>query len=76
MDRRFEIVGSPKANTELTNALADRLNERGPMLVSPIVTSRPLVPGAAAILDEKRLEIYQATNLMAIFSLGKITRRK
>ena len=76
VDRRFEVVGNPKTNTELTNALQERLRERGPLLVSPIVTSRPLVVGAASILDEKRLEVYQAANLMAVFTLGTISRRK
>ena len=76
VDRRFEVEGSPTTGTDLTNGLQQRLRERWPLLVSPLVTSRPLVSCAAAILDDKLLEIYQATNLMAVFTLGKFSRRK
>jgi Protein of unknown function (DUF3684) len=75
VERRFEVVGSPKTNTSLTNALRDRLAERGPLLVSPSITSRPLVSGAAALLSEKRLEFYEAANLLAVFTLGSTSRR-
>lgn len=75
VDRRCEVVGSPRTDTALTKALKDILRERGPLLVSPNVTSRPLVPGASSIIDEKRLECYEVTNLLAIYTLGKISRR-
>lgn len=75
MERRYEIVGSPSASTELTLAFKERLLERGPLLVSPSVTSRQLVAGAAAMLDGKHLEVYQTTNILAVYTLGKTSRR-
>jgi Protein of unknown function (DUF3684) len=75
VDRRFEIVGRPSNHTSLTHALQERLRERGPLLVSPSVTSRPLIPDAAAILEEKRLQVYEAKNLLAVYSLDGTVRR-
>ena len=74
-ERRFEVVGKPSANTFLSLALKERIMERAPLLVSPHVTSRPLVPDAASILDEKNLEFFQASNLMAVYSLRGVSRR-
>jgi Protein of unknown function (DUF3684) len=75
VDRRFEIVGKPSNHTSLTHALRERLRERGPLLVSPSVTSRPLVTNAAAVLEENRLEVYEAKNLLAVYSLDGTARR-
>lgn len=75
VDRRFEVVGKPTTNTSLTNTLRERLAERGPLLVSPNITSRPLVSGAASILDDNRLEFFEASNLLAVYTLGKTSRR-
>jgi hypothetical protein len=59
VDRRFEVVGSPKSNTALTISLRERLRERGPLLVSPIIISCPLVSGAASIIDDRKLEFLK-----------------
>lgn len=75
VDRRFEVVGSPSSNTKLTKALKDRIHQRGPLLVSPNVTSRPLVRGASSVLNENSLTFFQAANLMAVYSLDGVTRR-
>jgi hypothetical protein len=76
VDRRFEVVGSPKSNTALTISLRERLRERGPLLVSPIITSRPLVSDAAFITDDRKLVFFEATSLLAVlYSLGKVSRR-
>lgn len=75
VERRFEVVGQPSSNTELALAFKERLRERGPLLVSPSVTSRPLVNGAAALLDESRLEFFETTNILAVYTLGKNSRR-
>jgi Protein of unknown function (DUF3684) len=75
VERRFEVVGIPKTSTATITALRDRLRERSPLLVSPNITSRPLVSGAASIVDDKRLEFYEVANLMVVYSLGKVSRR-
>jgi Protein of unknown function (DUF3684) len=75
VDRRFEVVGSPKSGTDLTNALRERLRERGPLLVSPNITSRPLVSDATSIINDKMLEFFEAPTLLAVFTLGKVSRR-
>lgn len=75
VERRFEVVGKPDSDTKTTRALKQRLLERGPLLVSPNITTRPLVNNAAAVLSEKKLTFYEASNLMAVYSLGGKTRR-
>jgi len=75
VDRRFEIVGRPSSNTSLTKALKERILERSPLLVSPSVTSRPLVANAPAVFSESRLTILEASTLMAVYSLNGISRR-
>lgn len=75
VDRRFEVAGHPNDNTNLTRALKDRINERSPLLVSPSVTSRPLVNDAASVLGEKRLSVFEAPSLMAVYSLEGVSRR-
>jgi hypothetical protein len=75
VDRRFEIVGKPSDDTSLTIALQERILERSPLLVSPSITSRPLVADAASIVSEKRLSIFEAPSLMAVYSLGGTVRR-
>lgn len=75
VDRRFEIVGKPSDKTSLTMALKERILERSPLLVSPSITSRPLVADAASIVSEKRLSVFEAPSLMAVYSLGGTVRR-
>jgi len=75
VDRRFEVAGRANEDTSLTRALKERILERSPLLVSPSVTSRPLVSDAASILSENRLTIFEAPSLMAVYSLGGVTRR-
>jgi hypothetical protein len=75
VERKFEIVGKPLNDTALTKAVQERILARGPLLVSPNVTSRPLVPRADSILTEKRFQAYEATKLMAVYALGGIVRR-
>lgn len=74
VDKKFDVIGAAKRKTELTKALLDRIHERSPLLVSPSVTSRPLVANAASVLDEKHLEIFEASELKAVYSLGKSVR--
>jgi len=42
--------------------------------VSPSITSRPLVSNAASIIDEKKLELFEAPELKAVYSLNQSTR--
>ena len=75
VERRFEHVGKALENTSLTNALRDRIMERAPLLLSPHVTTRPMVEDAVSLLDSKNLNFLQASSLMAVYSLRGVTRR-
>ena len=72
----YEVIGRPQQGTVLTKQLADRIKERSPLLVSPSVTSRPLVPNAASLLDESNLNLVEADDLKAVYSLGKSVRNQ
>lgn len=76
VQKRYEIVGRAARGTSLTKALRERINERTPLLVSPHVTSRSLVPKAASILEEDALTLFEADGLLAVFTLGKSERRQ
>lgn len=76
VEKRFEIVGRADRNTGLVKALRERINERTPLLVSPYVTSRPLVADAATVLDEEKLSLFEADGLLAVYTLGKTERRQ
>ena len=73
--RRFEVVGKPNNMTDLTKVLMERILERAPLLVSPNVTSRPLVADAPSVLTPQRLTIFEASNLMAVYSLNGVVRQ-
>mmetsp|Transcript_24134 Transcript_24134/g.59049 ORF Transcript_24134/g.59049 Transcript_24134/m.59049 type:complete len:1833 (-) Transcript_24134:1433-6931(-) len=72
--KKYHIVGEARKNSSLTKDLVGRIQERGPLLVSPSVTSRPLVSNAASIIDEKKLDIVEVPELKAVFSLKQSTR--
>jgi hypothetical protein len=76
VEKRFEIVGRATSGTSRTVALMERIKERAPLLVSPYVTSRPLVPRAAAVLDPGHLEVFEADDLIAVYKLLKMERRQ
>lgn len=75
VERRFEVVGKPSDNTDTTRALKERLIERGPLLVSPSITTRSLVDNAASVLSESNMLIYEASSLIAVYTLAGSTRR-
>ena len=72
--KKYDIVGSAKRNTVLTKELMKRIAERRPLLVSPSITSKRRVPNAQSVLDEKHLEVYEAPNLKAVYSLKQSVR--
>jgi hypothetical protein len=74
VQKQFDVLGTAKKDTSLTLALGERILQRSPLLVSPSITSRPLVTGAAQVLDETKLEIQEAPDLKAVYSLGKSVR--
>jgi hypothetical protein len=74
VQKEFDVVGVARQDTVLTTTLSERIRERSPLLVSPSVTSRPLVNDAASVLDEVNLEIHEAPDLKAVYSLGKSVR--
>lgn len=73
VEKRFDILGKPRT-TSTTETLMERIQERGPLLVSPSVTSRPLNENASTVFDPKNFEIVQVPELKAVYSLGKSTR--
>jgi hypothetical protein len=72
----YDVIGGSRERTSLTNQLGDRINERSPLLVSPSVTSRPLVSHAALLLDEGNLNLVEADDLKAVYSLDKSVRNQ
>lgn len=60
----------------MAKALRERIDERTPLLVSPHVTSRPLVPNASSVLNDEKLTLFEADGLLAVFTLGKSERRQ
>ena len=68
VNKRYHVTGEAKKNTTLTLALQERIHERGPLLVSPSVTSRALVANASAIIDDSKLDIFEANCLYLFFS--------
>jgi len=63
----FQVQGNTYHNTALTKSFASRIRERKPLLLSPSNSSRPLLPNAAKVLDD-RLEIVQADKIQARYS--------
>lgn len=72
----YDVIGKSRQGTSLTKQLADRIKERSPLLVSPSVTSRPLVSNAALLLDEGHLNLAEADDLKAVYSLDKSVRNQ
>lgn len=72
--KKYHVVGEARNNSALTQELVARIQERGPLLVSPSVTSRPLVSNAESIISEKKLDIVEVPELKAVFSLKQSTR--
>jgi len=75
VQKKFDVIGAYKQETTSTKVLMERIQERSPLLLSSGNSSRSLlVDGASTILEEKNLEIIQAPELKAIYSLGRSTR--
>lgn len=72
----FEVIGRSQQATSLTKQLGERIRERSPLLVSPSVTSRPLVSNAASILGDGQLNLVEADDLKAVYSLGRTVRNQ
>lgn len=68
------MIGKTKNNTSLTNALTERILERGPLLLHPSVMSRPLVQNAVNILEKKNLDVLEAPSIKAIYTFQNSTR--
>lgn len=73
VEKKFDIVGRPQESAT-TDALMERIQERGPLLVSPSVTSRPLIENASHVFDPKNFAIVQVPELKAVYSLGNSIR--
>lgn len=74
VSKSFDVIGNTKSNTSLTSALSERIKERVPLLLHPSVMSRPLVSNAVDVLDEKNLEILEASDIRAIYTFNQSTR--
>ena len=76
VNKSFQILGSTRSATDLAGLLADRLEERRPLLVSPSVTSRPLVANANDVIDASKLKIFEVDSIKAVYSLKGSTRNQ
>jgi len=78
VQKRFDVIGESRLEkTRLILTLKKCLEERAPLLVSPRITSRPLVDKAGTVLNtDTHLKICEAKSLKAIFTLGKSVRTK
>jgi len=73
--KKFDIIGTHERGTESTEKLMQRVQERTPLLLSANISSRSLlVEKASTILERGNLEIIQAPEITAIYSLGKSSR--
>jgi len=72
--KKFDVMGPYQHKTTTTKALMERISERGPLLLSSSNSSRSLTDNASSIIEQKNLEIIQAPELKAIYSLGKCVR--
>lgn len=61
-------------STPLTEEFSSRLKQRAPILISPSVTSRSLVPNAESILSEQNLTIIQVADITAHYKFKGETR--
>lgn len=64
----FEVMGNTRRGTPLAIDCAARIKERRPLLLSPSITSRPLVSKASSILAN--VEIFEADSVRAKYSFG------
>jgi hypothetical protein len=71
--KKFDIIGVPRVSGT-TEALMERIQERGPLLVSPSVTSRPLTKNASTVFDPNNFSIMEVPELKAVYSLDKSIR--
>lgn len=72
----FNVHGRVQPNTSLSNELAFRIKERGPLLTAPKITSRTLRANAENILSSENLTIYQADAITAELSLDGVVKRQ
>lgn len=72
----YGIAGQPLRPTPFTVDFEKRLRERTPLLVSPIVTSRPLVSGAASVLSEENLQVFEVSSVKALYTLGSTAKNQ
>lgn len=72
--KRFQVE-SPTAGGVCGSSLRSLIEERRPLLVSPNITSRPIVDGAASVLDSENLTILQAVSITVIYSMSGLSSR-
>jgi len=72
--KRFQVE-SPTEGGVCGTSLGSLIEERRPLLVSPNITSRPLVDSAASVLDSENLRIVQAASITVIYSMSGLSSR-
>ena len=71
VNKAFKVIGGQRHRTAMTLEFSDTLRERTPLLISPSITSRPLVKDADKLLGENRLDVLEADRLKAVYTLGE-----
>lgn len=74
MKKEFEVQGQLYEDTPLTRSFESRIRERKPLLLSPTNSSRPLLRGAAKVLDDDSLDIVQADQIRAKYSFERSSK--
>ncbi|KAL9187467.1 hypothetical protein ACHAXT_001570 [Thalassiosira profunda] len=74
VNKTFAVQGRTYNNTPLTKALAERLRERRPLLLSPTNSSRPLAPNASKLLGEQSLEVVEAEKIQAKYTFERSSK--
>lgn len=70
------LRGEMMTNTEITQRLTKRLEERLPLLISPKITTRRFRSDAALLVAVDNVVVYEVTSVIARYSLGGTTKRR
>lgn len=70
--KEYEVNGRSQHNTSLTAQFASRISERKPLLLSPSVSSRPLVSDAAKLLSN--LDVVEVDSINAKYTFERSSK--
>lgn len=74
--KKYSIVGVAHEGTNATKKFLERIHERSPLLVSPSITSRGLVPNAKLMFRRGNFDVSEVPDLKAVYSLGNSVKKQ